>query len=728
MTILITGASGFIGSYLARRLIKAGQRPRLLVRNSVLLDDTVRQGAEIIVGDLANHEALKVAVQGVSVVYHCAANVHTWDSLDAYTATNVRGTQNLLDAIAQYCPELKRLVHLSTVDVYGFPTEPCDEQTSLPISKFGYGESKRLAEERIQAWGKAQSIPYTILRPCNVIGIGSPFIKRITDMLQHGVMLSIDQGRVHGGFVYVEHVLDYMCWAATADIAAFQCYNVRDAYDASWAEFLSGVRARLSRRGLVINLPYLAAKIVARLCKGLYGLFDKAREPLLHPLIIDIFGRTCGHSAAKIYRDSGIKHETTFYEVLDRCFLKDARHFVFLQGMPCGFFKALARALTADGARTTGISLCAGDRWFQAGATRKHYRGSFNAWPDFINQFFLQERVTDLVLLGEQRRYHREAIIAAKALNIRVTVTDFGYLRPDWITWERDGMSGNSRFPKDAESIRALAAQCPPVNWTRQYQDSFARMAIGDLVFSFTNVFFWWLYPYYKSTILRPHPLIYFPLMGVRLLTEKTRHAIALKKFDAYRQRRRSYFLFPMQLEHDFQMAAYSPFASVEDVLHHVFASFSAHAPVNTDLVCKCHPLDPGLRRWSVRIQKLARHYKIEDRVCYIDGCYLSAMIPDAAGMVTVNSTSGVEALQAGCPTLVLGQAVYDIQGLTDQNGIDHFWHNPTPPDKTLTEAFMQAIAGTIQIRGVYFSARGMQAAVDAVRERLNSLPPPSRG
>ena len=77
------------------------------------------------------------------------------------------------------------------------------------------------------------------------------------------------------------------------------------------------------------------------------------------------------------------------------------------------------------------------------------YRGRYAKWERFIGEFFDRNDVTDLVLLGEQRRYHKEAIVVtAQARGIRVIVNDFGYLRPDWITFESDGMGGNSSLTR----------------------------------------------------------------------------------------------------------------------------------------------------------------------------------------------------------------------------------------------------------------------------------------
>lgn len=97
------------------------------------------------------------------------------------------------------------------------------------------------------------------------------------------------------------------------------------------------------------------------------------------------------------------------------------------------------------------------------------------------------------------------------------------------------------------------------------------------------------------------------------------------------------------------------------------------------------------------------------DRVEYLDGGSLDTLARSAAGMVTVNSTAGLHALQAGCPVKVLGQAVYDVPEMSFQGTLDEFWVAPTPPDPDLVDAFVNLMAATIQIRGVF-------SAIPAVR------------
>lgn len=314
---LVTGATGFIGGRLAERLIEEGWAVRLLVRDAAKLAAPLR-GADIVIGDLADKMALNRAVEGVSVIFHCAANVSTWDTKDAYYAANVLGVTNLLEAIALKAPGILRFVHISTVDVYGFPEKPCDEQAPTAPTGFGYGDSKRLGEKAVQGFCAHHGIAYTIIRPANVIGPKSQFILRIGQELQSGIMLTIDKGSTNAGITYIDNLIAYIIWASRAPKAAGQCYNVRDAYDVSWSEFITIFRKQLRGWGFVIDLPFGMADMLSRLIEAFYRVCLPSREPLLHPLMIRLFGRTCGHSAAKIRSDSGVKEQIGFDEAMAR--------------------------------------------------------------------------------------------------------------------------------------------------------------------------------------------------------------------------------------------------------------------------------------------------------------------------------------------------------------------------------------------------------------------------
>ncbi|ACX96315.1 capsule biosynthesis protein [Halothiobacillus neapolitanus] len=398
---------------------------------------------------------------------------------------------------------------------------------------------------------------------------------------------------------------------------------------------------------------------------------------------------------------------------------KASRHFVFLQGMPSAFFRLVGDALEKSSHRVSRINFCAGDWLFWHDRRALSYRGTLADWPNFFGQWLHDAHATDVVLLGEQRKYHREAVQVAKAAGVRVWATDFGYLRPDWITLEANGLGGNSTMPRDLAEIERLAANLPPVDFQRKYHDSSWRMSLGDLAASFATVFFSVFYPRYQQSDARPHPLIYFPAMGLSLLVKAWQQKPALRLFAHINRRGRAYFVFPLQLNHDFQIQAYSPFAGMGDAISLVLASFARHAPIECDLLIKSHPWDPGLHNWNKQIQKEARQLGIAERVFYFNGGDLNAMMRKARGVVTVNSTSGLQALQMGRAVKVLGACVYDVPELVDTQSLDDFWQNPTPPDATQLADFIRLLVQQTQIRGVFFGRADGSPSVINFAQRL---------
>ncbi len=316
--ILVTGATGFIGNRLAEVLVKSGEKVRLLVRDPDRLSGLLRNSCELIVGDLEDIDALKKATEQVETVYHCAANVATWGEWEAYYQANVQGVENLLAAISAGNNKLPRLVHLSTVDVYGFPVEPCDETAPLTDAGFYYGKSKIQGEELIRKFSQQTDLPYTILRPCNVIGPGSQFIERIGQELKSGVMVTIDGGLSNAGLVYIDNLVAAILWAAASPVALGECYNVRDNYDVSWKYFLARFREGINGRGLVINLPFKVAAAVASLFTLVHKRLAINKEPLLHPLLVNVFGRTCGHKVQKLSACDDDRDHVDFDQALQR--------------------------------------------------------------------------------------------------------------------------------------------------------------------------------------------------------------------------------------------------------------------------------------------------------------------------------------------------------------------------------------------------------------------------
>ncbi|WP_372780105.1 NAD-dependent epimerase/dehydratase family protein [Litorivivens sp.] len=316
--VLVTGASGFLGSRLARRLLDEGYQLSLLVRPAAVLDATLKSQCHIVYGDLSDQNALALAVSDCEWIFHCAANVKTWDCIDNYYRTNVLGVQHLLDAVQQNTPALKRFVHISTVDVYGYPDAPADESSPVRKTGFGYGDSKLEGEQRVLRMASDHDLPFTIIRPGNIIGPGSQFISEIGTALKTGNMLTIEGGLAHAGLIDVDNLVDLILWAADSDIALNEIYNARDETEMNWREYLSQLQRVLDASKPIRDLSFPTAMLLARTLEWVFKLIRTKREPPLHRLLVCMFGKTCGHSADKIRRHSDLPSRIAIEKSIQR--------------------------------------------------------------------------------------------------------------------------------------------------------------------------------------------------------------------------------------------------------------------------------------------------------------------------------------------------------------------------------------------------------------------------
>ena len=394
---------------------------------------------------------------------------------------------------------------------------------------------------------------------------------------------------------------------------------------------------------------------------------------------------------------------------------------LFLQGPHSTFFARLADRLQQMGLRCLRINLSFSDWLFWRRRGAWNYRGSLKKWSAYLDAFYDTHGVTDIVLLGEQREHHKVAIELAKLRGIHVTVTDWGYLRPDWLTFERDGMSGSTHFTKDPEEILRLGAEAPEPDFSLKYPESLPWLGFCNVCGDIGNWLFGLLYPGYRTHLL-DNPVAGYISTGVRMLRAKRREHFTRQTIRhlVSRSAEQPYFVFPLQMEGDFQIRAYSKYSDLYTAIYEVLDSFARRAAKTDRLVIKLHPWDTGLRPWRKISLGLARKFGVASRVEFLDGGSLDELLSAAKGMVTINSTCGVGALRMGKPVRVFGECVYDVPGLTAQCPIDNFWQDPPAPDPLLRDAFVRAMANCIQIKGGFFSRKGLDAAVEVAAERLS--------
>lgn len=398
--------------------------------------------------------------------------------------------------------------------------------------------------------------------------------------------------------------------------------------------------------------------------------------------------------------------------------VRPARALLFLQGVASPFFPRLADRLKGEGVAVHRVNFCAGDACCWGARPAWSYRGRLAELSAYLRERIDSHRIDGLVLFGDRRPVHRAGIEAARAAGIRVHVFEEGYFRPHWVTLERGGTNADSPLPRDPAWFLDAAADLPQDPPVEPVRGSLAARAARDIAFHLGNLANPVLYPRYRTHWPFVAGVEYagyarrFPLLGVwRHVDGRT---IARLGTEAA-----PYFLLALQLDTDAQIVHHSRHRDMRAVIEEVLASFARFAPPQTVLVVKNHPLDTGLAPYRRIVGRLAATLGIRDRVSYLETGDLEQLLQRARGLVTVNSTSSLAALQSGCPVKVLGKAIYDLPGLTSQSSLDAFWHAPAAPDGPLWAAWRRVVIHATQVNGGFYTSSGIALAVRNAVPRL---------
>lgn len=395
------------------------------------------------------------------------------------------------------------------------------------------------------------------------------------------------------------------------------------------------------------------------------------------------------------------------------------RTFLFLQGPHGAFFPKLGEKLVSCGHRVCRINFNGGD--YATWPDGDGFRLPVSRFPTYIADYLRRHSVTDLLLYGDARPKHTAAIEAAQAQGVRVHVFEEGYLRPDWITLERDGVNGRSGLPRDPDWYRDQARGLLPVPVHEPLLNYRSVRGWAALFYYAEYVLQFWRFPLHRSH--RTFDPVgeglshVFRFIGC-LFGKPPRHDVRMDKGLA----EGDFVLFPLQLDSDYQIRVYSPFANLSAAMTHVLDDFAANAPADLRLVVKEHPLDSGLIDWGELLVQESELRGIANRVAFTRSADLEPLIDAARGLVTVNSTSGTLAMTKGVPVKVLGTAVYDIRGICDQQPLAGFWSDPAAPDADLFDAFQRVLVDRCLYHGAFLSLTGTDLLVEKISERLTRV------
>ncbi|WP_415183560.1 hypothetical protein [Phaeovulum sp.] len=394
---------------------------------------------------------------------------------------------------------------------------------------------------------------------------------------------------------------------------------------------------------------------------------------------------------------------------------------LLLQGPVGPFFSRLQETLEGSGHEVRRVCFHAGDRVFAPRNNRILFNGGADAWREWINGYLTATQIDCIILFGAERPIHQIARAVAQRLGIRVIALEEGYLRPGFVTIEDGGNNATSPIAgclPPPDFIADDAASAPATDYRslrvmgwystvhyvlRTFSQTSRRKQLFHRRFSALPEIFRW------------------GRNGWRRILHANQNLATIQKLLEHHDGK--YFLVPLQVSADANLQAAAAGWCSARLIRETLSSFAKHANPQARLVFKIHPLERGHVTHAPLINATAATLGVAGRVDVVDTGSLGLLARHSAGMITINSTSGLSAIHHGTPLLVIGRAIYANPELAIcANGapnFDAFWaaHHVAAP--SVRRNYLGWLRQVALAPGDFYAAEGITLACEAVLTRL---------
>ena len=398
---------------------------------------------------------------------------------------------------------------------------------------------------------------------------------------------------------------------------------------------------------------------------------------------------------------------------------------VLLQGPVGPFFRRLHRFLERSGFDVLRICFDAGDGFFARGTKSHVYSGGRQEWEAWFADFLADAEADHVVYFGAGREIHRVARTVAEACGINVIALEEGYIRPGFVTIERGANNAASPIaglmPPDA--FESIAMDSPRTDFK-----GFGPMCVhGGIYYTIRMLFSRWAQ---RELFHRRFNILHEAFAWVRNYWRRTMHL--RRNFSTIENllehHHGQYFIVPLQVAADNQMAQAARGWNGTRLIDAVLTSFARRGPGTSRLVFKIHPMERGHSTDEQRIRIAAQRLGISHRVDVIDTGSQGLLTRHSAGMITINSTSGLSAIAHGVPLLVVGDALYANDQLAvcarGEPDFDAFWQGTAVADNLERRRYLAWIKASCLKPGDFYAKGGMEFACKGVLETLQSARP----
>ncbi|MBV1705982.1 MAG: hypothetical protein KGQ37_02100 [Hyphomicrobiales bacterium] len=358
----------------------------------------------------------------------------------------------------------------------------------------------------------------------------------------------------------------------------------------------------------------------------------------------------------------------------------------------------------------------AGDFAATRARNRIVFKGKPEEWPRFVDTMLRRFKIDGVITFNDAHYREAGALAAARRLGIKSYVLEHGYLRPHWITFERDGVNAHSRLPRDIEYYRNQNAVAHDSEVFPFKLRGVVLNTIGHYALAIAGAPFLRYDSRYYGDPVGQQAWGYASEIVRRLARPGSGEAAALA---ALKNGPGKIHLCLLQKPGDVQLLKHSRFGGNLAYLGAVLQSFATSAPAEDRLIVKQHPLDYGKENSESFVQRLGSELGISERITFIRNISIEAVMPLIASAVTINSTAGLACLMANKAVKCMGDAIYDFEGLTFQEPLDAFWTKGAPAAAADVACFVNYLKSTSQFCGGFETASARNVLIPALVEAI---------
>jgi nucleoside-diphosphate-sugar epimerase len=272
VTVVVTGATGFLGSALVTELVKRQQPVHILVRDEKKARQQFGDAVTISPGDVTDEVQVQRAVAGATTIYHLAGRLyHPSIPAEVYRQTHVEGTRALLSA-CQGQTQLRRIVYVSTTGVYGVTGEtPAAEEASFAPTN-PYEATKLEGEQLALKAYQEQGLPVTVVRPGLVYGPGDLHLLGFFVSINKGLFRVIDGGKAFLHPVYIDDLIAALLLCAERSHAPGRSYNIGGERPVTVRELATAIAHALGRELPAGSIPLWLANLASDIFAVMPGM------------------------------------------------------------------------------------------------------------------------------------------------------------------------------------------------------------------------------------------------------------------------------------------------------------------------------------------------------------------------------------------------------------------------------------------------------------------------